>query len=88
MQIFSTDEDESKGIIINNFSTEEDKSECAINKQRDAQKWVTYNVPRYFNVFECERNILDILDVSYERACIATAREKILLGGELIKPEI
>ena len=29
-----------------------------------------------FNVFECRRNILDRLDVSYERACMATAREE------------
>ena len=27
-QIFSTDEDKSKGIIVNKFSTEEDESEC------------------------------------------------------------
>ena len=31
-------------------------------------------MPKYFNafnVFECGRNILDILDVSYERACMS-----------------
>ena len=38
-QIFSTDEDESKGIIIDECSTEEDKSELIyknINKQKGA----------------------------------------------------
>ena len=36
-------------------------------------------MPNYFNsfnVFECGRKILDRLDVSYEIACMATAREK------------
>ena len=34
-------------------------------------------MPNYFNafnVFECRRNILDGLDVSYEKACMATER--------------
>ena len=30
----------------------------------------------YFNIFECGRNILDRLDVTYERACMATLKEK------------
>ena len=59
-------------------STEEDKSEFTINKQKDAKIEVTYDVPSYFNVFECGRNILDRLDVSYERVCMATAREVLL----------
>ena len=29
-----------------------------------------------FNLFECGRNILDRLDVSYERACMVTPREE------------
>ena len=68
MQDFSADEDKLS-------STEEDKSEFAIKKQKDANNEVTYDVTDYFNafnVFECGRNTLDILDVSYERACMAT----------------
>ena len=30
----------------------------------------------YFNIFECGRNILDRLDVTYERACIAAQKDK------------
>ena len=59
-------------------STEEDKSECAINKQKDANNEVTYDVPNYFNafnVFKCGREILDRLEVSYERSCMATEIE-------------
>ena len=29
-------------------------------------------MPSYFNVFEYERKLLNRLDVSYERACMAT----------------
>ena len=57
---------------------EEHKSECVINKQKDAKNEVTYDVPRYFNainVFGCGRKLLDRIDVSYERVCMATARE-------------
>ena len=67
LQKCSTDEDELS-------STEEYKSECAIKKQKDANNEVTYNVTNYsnaFNVLECRRNILDRLDMSYERACMA-----------------
>ena len=76
----STEDDEykSKGIIANKFSTEEDKSECVINKQKDEKNEVTYDLPSYFNafnVFKCGRKLLDILDVSYERACMAPVRE-------------
>ena len=53
--------------------------ECVINKQKDAkneteyeESSVTYDAPSYFNVFGCGRNILNRLDVSYERACMAT----------------
>ena len=64
-QIFSTDEDKSKGITINGTLslscstdedelcyTEEDKSECAIKKQKGANNEVTYDVPNYFNAFD------------------------------------
>ena len=33
-------------------------------------------VPRYFNIFECGRNILSRLDVKYERVCMANPKEK------------
>ena len=37
---------------------------------------VTYEVPSYFNKFECGKNILNILDVTYERACMSTQKEE------------
>ena len=33
-------------------------------------------MPSYFNIFKCGRNILDRLGVTYERACMATPRDK------------
>ena len=62
---------------------EEDESECVINRQKDAnsetqyeESPVTHDVPIYFNVFECGRKLLNRLDVSYERACMATPKEE------------
>ena len=85
-QICYTDEDESKGIIVENYSTEEYESECVqknINKQKDAYNEAEYEEssvideePRYFNIFECGRNILNIIDVKHEQAYIATTKEK------------
>ena len=84
----STYEDVSKGIIVNKTlsqscfvdtcSTEEDKSEFAIKKQKEAKTVVTYDGPNYFNAFNVlkhRRNIYDRLAVSYERACMVTERE-------------
>ena len=56
-------------------SKEEDKSECNITEQKDAENEVTYDVPYDFNVsnaFECGRNNPD---VSYEQAYMATETE-------------
>ena len=75
-QTCSTDKDESKGIIIDECSTEEDESECVqknINKQKYTkheaeyeESSVTHEVPSYFNIFGCVRNILNRLDLAYE----------------------
>ena len=67
LQSCFTEEEKSKGINFNDCSTEEDKSECAIKKQTDAKKEVTYDVLRYFNVFECGRKLLNRLDIDTPR---------------------
>ena len=73
--VYSMDESELKEFIVNKTlsqicSTEEDESECVhqnINKQKDANNEadyeeysVTTEVPGYFNIFECGRNILNL----------------------------
>ena len=86
----STDEEKSKHSIINKTSsqncsadedelssTEEEKSECTIMEQKDANNEITYDVPNYFNVFSVfkhRRKILERLDMSYERAYMATPK--------------
>ena len=57
-------------------STEKDISEYIIEKKDAEYKEysVTKEVPIYFNIFGCGRNILDKLDVKYERACMATLK--------------
>ena len=84
--IYFTEEDKSKSIIIDKFSTKKNKSECLhrnINKQKEAnneaeykESSVTDEVPSYFNIFGCDRNLLNRLDGTYERACMATQEEK------------
>ena len=34
------------------------------------------NEPSYFNIFECGKNLLIILDTTREQACMATSRER------------
>ena len=37
---------------------------------------MTKEVKLYFNIFECDRNLLDRLDVTYKRAFISTPQDK------------
>ena len=63
---------------------EEDESECfhkntkkdAKNETEYEESSFTHEVPRYFNIFDCGRNILKRLDVKYEQAWMATTKEK------------
>ena len=65
-----------KASLVDNCSMKEDGSECVhknINKQKDANKEADYEeysvtdeLKRYCNIFECGRNILNRLDVTYE----------------------
>ena len=87
----STNKGESKRSIVNktlsqNYSTdmdeicstEKDISEYTITEQKDAEykeSSVTKEVPRYFNIFVCGRNILDRLDVMNEQAFMTTPKD-------------
>ena len=92
--VCSTYEDELKQSIVNKTllqkysadvdelcSTEIDIPEYTITEQKDSEYEefsVTKEVPSYFNIFECGRNLLDRLDVTYERACMDTPKREIL----------
>ena len=72
-QVYSTDKEESKSIIVDESSAEESESECvhkSVNKEKDAnneaereEPSVTDNPvvkePSYFNIFECGKNLLN-----------------------------
>ena len=69
----------------------EDESEFVhknINKHKDAkneaeyeESSVTDEVLSYLKIFECGGNILNRLDVTYERACMATPKRRIIYGS-------
>ena len=91
-QNFSTEKGKSKQSIVNetlsqNYSTDVEKlysteigiSEHTITKTKGTEYeeyLVTKEVPSYFNIFECGRNLLERLDMTYEQACMATPKEK------------
>ena len=78
------DKDESKNPIAQSFdgpSAEnlENKSVCNIvnattelNYEDDVKPSVNVKEASYFNIFKCGRNLLDKLDVTYQRAFIAS----------------
>ena len=47
----------------------------AKNEAEYEESSVTDEVMSYFNIVECRRNILNRLDATYERACMATQKE-------------
>ena len=81
-QSCSTNEGESKRSIVNEtllqndsadvgelYSIEKEIPEYTITEQKDTEykeSSVTKEVPSCFNIFECGRNLLDRLDVTYE----------------------
>ena len=55
-----------------------DVPENAITELKDEEHKepsVAEKVPSYFNIFECGRNLLDQLDVTYQRAFMATSAQ-------------
>ena len=78
----SANKSESKRSIFNkNLSQKHsvDVSEYTYTEKKDKQykePSATKEVTSYFNIFECGGNILDRLDVTYERVCVATPEDK------------
>ena len=53
--------------------------ECTITELKNKEHKepsVTQKVTGYFNIFECERNIVDQLDVTYQLSFMATPKDK------------
>ena len=79
---FSTDVSESKRNIVNESLLQKNYaniSEYTITELKDKEykePSVTKEVKRYSNIFECGGNLLDRLDVTYQRAFMATPQDK------------
>ena len=76
------DVSESKRNIVNETLSQKNSanvSEYTITELKDKEykePSVTKEVKRYFNIFECGRNILDWLEVTYKRAFMSTPQDK------------
>ena len=46
----------------------------ANNKAKYEEATITDEVPIYFNIFKCGKNMLNRLDSAYERACMANQK--------------
>ena len=81
------DENEPKSIITDESSIDESESKCVhkdINKEKEAKNeaedeepmvpddTIVVKDPIYYNIFECGKNLLDMLDATCDRACMAT----------------
>ena len=64
------------GRRIRTLSQNITKQKYAKNETEYEEYSVTHEVLRYFNIFDCAKNPLNRLDVTYERAYMATIKEK------------
>ena len=71
------DESESECNIVNDILSQSDSSNATMEFNYDDNIKPSSNVKEasYFNIFECGRNLLDKLDVTYQSAF--TASEKL-----------
>ena len=78
----STDASESERKIVNKYLSQNnsaDISEYTITELKyedHKEPSVTKEVKIYFNIFNCERNLLDRLDVMYQRDFMATPQDE------------
>ena len=54
------------------------KQKGADNETEYEEYSVIDEVLSYFDIFDCDRNILNRIDVTYEQACMATKRENTI----------
>ena len=77
----STDVSESERNIVNETLTQKNSADLPENNIREfkdeehKEHLVTEKVKSYFNIYECGRNLLDHLDVTYQRAFMATKND-------------
>ena len=78
----SRDVSESERNIVNKTLSQNNSADISENNimelkyEDDKEPSVTDKVTSYFNIFECGRNLLDQLDVTYQQAFIATPAQE------------
>ena len=64
-----------KTLSQNNSKDVPDNVITELNDEEHKEPSVTQKVTSYFNIFKCGRNLLDQLDVTYQRAFMATSSQ-------------
>ena len=64
-----------KTLLQNNSADVQDNAIMEMKDGEHKEPSVTQKVTFYFNIFECGRNLLDQLDVTYQRAFMATSEK-------------
>ena len=78
----STDVSESKRNIVNktllqnSYVDVQNNTITELKEEEHKEPSVTKKVKSYFNIYECGRNLLDRIDVTYQRAFMATPKDK------------
>ena len=71
--------EESKSESVHK-SINTNKEKYLIDETEHEEPFITYNPvinkPIYFNLFKCGKNLLNKLDTTCERVCMATSRDR------------
>ena len=65
-----------KTLSQNNYADVSENTITELKDEEHKEPSVTEKVKSYFNIYECGRNLLERLDVTYKRAFMATPKEK------------
>ena len=61
-----------ENLLQNNSTDVPDNAIVELKDKEHKETSLTQKVTSYFNIFECGRNLLDLLDVTYQQAFMAT----------------
>ena len=64
-----------KTLFQNNSADVPDNAITELKDKEHKESSVTEKVTSYFNIFECGRNLLDQLDVTYQQSFMATSAQ-------------
>ena len=65
-----------KILLRNNSADVPENTITELKYEEHKEHSVTEKLKRCFNIYECGRNILDRLDVAYQRAFVSTPKDK------------